>query len=59
MRTTMLTDRIGARADSADFLVLGGRMTDGGADAARWTATKAGHLRQVTALARSVGVVQQ
>lgn len=54
MRTTMLTDRIGARAESADFLALGGRITDTSAEAERWEDIKAGHLRQVAALARSI-----
>jgi NAD(P)H dehydrogenase (quinone) len=54
LRTTMLTDRIGARAESADFLALGGRITDTNADAEGWEATKAGHLRQVVGLARSI-----
>lgn len=50
MRTVMLTDRIGARAQSADFHVLGGRASDPDG----WEATRAGHLEHVAALARSL-----
>ncbi len=50
MRTVMLTDRIGARATSAEFHVLGGRASDSDG----WEVTKAAHLRRVASLARSV-----
>ncbi|MDI6097013.1 NAD(P)H-dependent oxidoreductase [Actinoplanes sp. NEAU-A12] len=52
MRTTMLTDRIGARAESSDFVVLGGAVLRD-ADPAGWAALKATHLRRATELARS------
>jgi NAD(P)H dehydrogenase (quinone) len=55
MRTIMLTDRIGERARSGEFVVFGGSVlaNDPGA-AERWAAVKAGHLAQAAALARSV-----
>jgi NAD(P)H dehydrogenase (quinone) len=53
MRTTMLTDRIGARAESADFVVLGGAVQRE-SDPAAWATRKAAHLRQAADLARSI-----
>lgn len=57
MRTTMLTDRIGARAQSAEFIVFGGsvlRYGESDGDLERWAALKAEHLAQVGGLARSI-----
>lgn len=54
MRTTMLTDRIGDRAGSSDFLVFGARVTDADDATERWAATKARHLREVAAIALSI-----
>ncbi|MET8153908.1 NAD(P)H-dependent oxidoreductase [Actinoplanes sp. NPDC049668] len=54
MRTTMLEDRIGARAESAELHVLGGRITSAGTGTGDWAAARAGHLRRVTELARSI-----
>ncbi|WP_249999284.1 NAD(P)H-dependent oxidoreductase [Actinoplanes sp. M2I2] len=54
MRTTMLTDRIGDRAGSSDFVVFGSRVTGDGDAAERWAATKARHLSEVAAIARSI-----
>ncbi|GAB1690852.1 hypothetical protein [Krasilnikovia sp. M28-CT-15] len=53
MKTTMLTDRIGVRARSSEFLVFGARATGAYDAAEHWKATKARHLRQVAELARS------
>jgi NAD(P)H dehydrogenase (quinone) len=52
MRTTMLTDRIGARAESSDFVVLGGSVQRD-SDPAGWAARKATHLKRATELGRS------
>ena len=47
MRTVMLTDRIGERAQSSEFVVLGGSL-------GRDPAVRSGHLARVTALARAL-----
>jgi NAD(P)H dehydrogenase (quinone) len=52
MRTTMLTDRIGERARSGEFVVLGGTTVRDGADPAGWDALRAAHLRRAVELAR-------
>ncbi len=55
MQTVMLTDRIGQRARSGEFVVFGGSVLGNGTDGAeRWAAVKAGHLAQAAALARSI-----
>ena len=61
MRTVMLTDRIGQRARSSEFVVFGGSVAgndgegDGeGGGAARWMVERKGHLAQAAALGRSV-----
>jgi NAD(P)H dehydrogenase (quinone) len=53
MRTTMLIDRIGARAESADFVVLGGTVQRD-TDPAGWATLRAAHLRHAADLARSL-----
>jgi NAD(P)H dehydrogenase (quinone) len=54
METTMLTDRIGARARAAEFVVFGGSA---GRDdtAGPWSTTKARHLAQAAELGRTAG----
>jgi len=55
MQTVMLTDRIGQRARSGEFIVFGGSVLGNDVDGAeRWMAVKAGHLAQAAALARSI-----
>jgi NAD(P)H dehydrogenase (quinone) len=57
MRTTMLTDRIGGRARSGEFVVFGGsvlRTGDRAGDRERWVAVEAEHLAQAAVLARSL-----
>jgi NAD(P)H dehydrogenase (quinone) len=57
MRTTMLTDRIGGRARSGEFVVFGGsvlRSSEKAGDRERWAAVKAEHLTRAAALARSL-----
>ncbi|MFG2642156.1 NAD(P)H-dependent oxidoreductase [Streptomyces sp. NPDC048370] len=51
MRTVMLTDRIGERARTSEFVVLGGSA---GATAGGWPVLKAEHLARTAALARSI-----
>ncbi|GGN90407.1 flavodoxin family protein [Actinoplanes lobatus] len=51
MRTTMVTDRIGARASSSDFVVLGGSVL-AESDPAGWASLKADHLARAASLAR-------
>ncbi|MEV0900909.1 NAD(P)H-dependent oxidoreductase [Actinoplanes sp. NPDC049802] len=53
MRTTMLTDRIGARASSSGFVVLDGSIL-AGSDPSGWAVLKEAHLRQAAGLARSL-----
>ncbi|MET9373682.1 NAD(P)H-dependent oxidoreductase [Streptomyces sp. NPDC002992] len=50
MRTAMLTDRIGPRASTSEFVVLGGSATR----AEEWAALKDEHLARAAELARSV-----
>jgi NAD(P)H dehydrogenase (quinone) len=50
MRTVMLDDRIGARAETSEFVVLGGSATAG----ADWPALRARHLERAAELGRSV-----
>ncbi|MFI7603064.1 NAD(P)H-dependent oxidoreductase [Actinoplanes sp. NPDC049681] len=50
MRTTMLTDRIGERARSSEFVVFGGSA--GGAG--QWAEISAGHLRRAAEIAQSI-----
>ncbi|GIE75548.1 flavodoxin family protein [Actinoplanes philippinensis] len=50
MRAVMLDDRIGARAETSEFVVLGGSATAG----ADWPALKARHLERAAELGRSV-----
>ncbi|MEV4539717.1 NAD(P)H-dependent oxidoreductase [Asanoa sp. NPDC049518] len=52
MRTTMLTDRLGDRARSSEFVVLGGTTARDGEDQERWAALRAAHLRRAADLAR-------
>ncbi|MEV4017805.1 NAD(P)H-dependent oxidoreductase [Nonomuraea angiospora] len=57
MRTTMLTDRIGERARSSEFVVFGGSVLRNGKSAGEsepWAAVKAGHLARAAELARSL-----
>lgn len=57
MKTTMLTDRIGARARSSEFVVFGGSVLRNGendGDLERWATLKAEHLAQADELARSI-----
>jgi NAD(P)H dehydrogenase (quinone) len=55
MRTVMLTDRIGQRAQSGEFVVFGGSVLGNDVDGAeRWAEVKAGHLARAAALARSI-----
>ncbi|MEO3751935.1 NAD(P)H-dependent oxidoreductase [Streptomyces sp. B6B3] len=57
MRTTMLTDRVGGRARSSEFVVFGGSVLRGGesgGDRERWAALRAEHLARAGALARSI-----
>ncbi|MCT4352331.1 NAD(P)H-dependent oxidoreductase [Streptomyces sp. Je 1-79] len=51
MRTVMLTDRIGERARTSEFVVLGGSATT---DETEWPALKAAHLARAAELARSL-----
>ncbi|MEU4423365.1 NAD(P)H-dependent oxidoreductase [Actinoplanes sp. NPDC024001] len=53
MRTAMITDRIGARAERGEFVVLGG-STLRGDDPGRWAEVRAAHLRRVGELARDL-----
>lgn len=50
MRTVMLTDRIGARARTSEFVVLGGSATSG----EEWAALRERHLARAAELARSL-----
>ncbi|MEV4641031.1 NAD(P)H-dependent oxidoreductase [Actinoplanes sp. NPDC049548] len=50
MRTVMVTDRIGARARSSEFVVFGGSVQRDGA----WAAVKAEHLAHAAELGRSI-----
>jgi NAD(P)H dehydrogenase (quinone) len=53
MRTVMLTDRIGERARSSEFVVLGGSvLRDGGPG--DWAAVRADHLARAAKLGRTV-----
>jgi NAD(P)H dehydrogenase (quinone) len=52
LRTTMLTDRIGARAAQSELVVLGGTATSAGGPERERLA--AGHLARVAVLARSL-----
>ncbi|GIF63760.1 flavodoxin family protein [Asanoa ishikariensis] len=52
MRTTMLTDRIGERARSSEFVVLGGTTVRDSDDQESWAALRATHLRRAADLAR-------
>lgn len=55
MQTAMLTDRIGQRARSCEFVVFGGSVLGNDVDGAeRWATVKAGHLAQAVRLARSI-----
>lgn len=57
MKTIMLTDRIGQRARSSEFVVFGGsvlRNDDNAGDLQRWAAVKARHLARAAELARSI-----
>ncbi|GLY83547.1 hypothetical protein [Actinoallomurus iriomotensis] len=57
MKTTMLTDRIGERARTSEFVVFGGSVLRDGESAGapeRWTAVKAEHLARAAELARSI-----
>ena len=57
MRTVMLTDRIGDRAQASEFVVFGGAVLRDGeqaGDTERWAAVRAGHLAQAADLARSI-----
>ncbi|MBB5778853.1 hypothetical protein [Nonomuraea jabiensis] len=55
MRTAMLTDRIGGRARSSEFVVFGGSvLRNGESDPDEWAAVKAGHLARAAELARSL-----
>jgi NAD(P)H dehydrogenase (quinone) len=53
MKTTMLTDRIGERARSSEFIVLGGSVLRDGS-VGDWTAVRADHLARAAELARSI-----
>ena len=53
MRTVMLTDRIGERAHSREFVVLGGSVLAGD-DPQQWAQVRATHLARATDLARSL-----
>ncbi|MBT2439581.1 hypothetical protein J7E93_05480 [Streptomyces sp. ISL-36] len=53
----MLTDRIGARAESSDFVVFGGAAggeSGSGVVAPPWAEVRAGHLARAAELARSL-----
>lgn len=56
MKTTMLTDRIGERARSSEFVVLGGSVLGNGdgSGAERWASVKAAHLARAAELARTI-----
>lgn len=55
MRTIMLDDRIGERARTGEFVVLGGSvLRNGGVDADAWTALKVEHLARAAELGRSL-----
>jgi len=57
MKTVMLTDRIGERARSSEFVVFGGSVLRNGesaGDPERWVAVKAQHLARAAELARSI-----
>ncbi|MFB7374708.1 NAD(P)H-dependent oxidoreductase [Streptomyces sp. NPDC056222] len=51
MRTVMLTDRIGARAKTSDFVVLGGSASHGEEE---WATLRDEHLARAAELARSL-----
>ncbi|MBG0564242.1 NAD(P)H-dependent oxidoreductase [Actinoplanes aureus] len=53
MRTAMITDRIGGRAERSEFVVLGG-STLRGDDPRRWAEVRAEHLRRVRELGRAL-----
>ncbi|MBR7831854.1 NAD(P)H-dependent oxidoreductase [Actinospica durhamensis] len=55
MKTVMLTDRIGQRARSSEFVVFGGSVPGKDANGAeRWTVERDRHLAHAAALARSI-----
>jgi NAD(P)H dehydrogenase (quinone) len=57
MKTAMLTDRIGQRALSAEFVVFDGSVQRNGenaGDTEGWAARKAGHLARAGGIARSI-----
>ncbi len=57
MKTAMLTDRIGQRARSTEFVVFGGSVLRNGQsadDAESWAVVKAGHLARAAEIARSI-----
>lgn len=57
MKTAMLTDRIGERARSGEFVVFGGSVQRNGqnvGDSERWAAVKAEHLARAAELARLI-----
>ena len=54
MRTTMLTDRIGERARSSEFIVFGGTLQRND-DGDGWKAARAAHLARAADLATSIG----
>ena len=55
MQTVMLTDRIGRRAGSAEFVVFDGSVQSSDLEnPERWAAVKAAHLAQAAELARSI-----
>jgi NAD(P)H dehydrogenase (quinone) len=57
MQTAMLTDRIGQRARSAEFVVFDGSVLRDGesaGDSDGWAAGKAGHLARAAGIARSI-----
>jgi NAD(P)H dehydrogenase (quinone) len=56
METTMLGDRIGARARAAEFVVFGGSAAQ---DGTPWSATRAQHLARAAELGRSLGTADR
>ena len=57
MKTAMLTDRIGQRARSSEFVVLGSSVLRNDENPGHphcWAAVKAGHLARAAELARSI-----
>jgi NAD(P)H dehydrogenase (quinone) len=57
METAMLTDRIGQRAQSAEWVVFDGSLLRNGESAGgteSWAARKAGHLARAAGIARSI-----